>query len=257
SGELFLASNSGGTAVGEGLGSYWRYEKFIRRSESRMDSTVGATGAIYAIRRDLFEPIPDDTLLDDVLIPLSITRRGYRAVFAPEARAFDRAPATAAEELSRKVRTIGGNFQLFFRNPWVWNPWRNRLWLQTFSHKGLRLLTPALLAAALAANLLLAGSRFYAWTLAGQVAFYGAAVAGYALRNVRGRVRGLTVPYVICLLSWATVVAFLRFASGRQRVTWERRRPAPAMPSRPDVARNDGAARSLPALSAGAVDVPR
>lgn len=221
SGELFLA-NAAGTAVGDGVGLYWRYEKFIRRNESRVDSLVGATGAIYAIRRDLFEPIPEDTVLDDVLIPLRIVRRGYRAVFEPEARAYDRAAATAAEEFTRKVRTIAGNFQLFAVNRWLLSPRRNRLWLQTLSHKGLRLLTPVLLATALTANLLLTQSAFYIWTLAGQVAFYTAAVSGWAFRDRPANCPLLTVPYMICLLSWATVVAFMRFLSGRQTVTWER-----------------------------------
>jgi poly-beta-1,6-N-acetyl-D-glucosamine synthase len=222
SGELVLGANAGGTAVGEGVGFYWRYEKSIRRSESAVDSTVGATGAIYAIRRELFEPIPEDTVLDDVLIPLRIAGRGYRTLFEPAARAYDRAAATADEEFRRKVRTIAGNFQLFARNPWLLNPVRNRLWFQTLSHKGLRLLTPALLATAVAANLSLAESAFYGFALAGQVAFYGAAVSGFALRNLRAKAPLLTVPYMICLLSWATVVAFLRFTTGRQSVTWEK-----------------------------------
>ena len=96
------------------------------------------------------------------------------------------------------------------------------MWLQTVSHKGLRLLTPILLATAAAANLNLASSTFYLGALAAQAAFYAAAVSGFALRNVRHRVPLLTVPYVICLLSWATVVAFLRFVNGRQSVVWER-----------------------------------
>ena len=79
SGELMLSS--GTTATGDGVSFYWRYEKFMRRHESRRDSTVGATGAIYAIRRALFEPIPADTILDDVLIPMRIVRRGYRVLF--------------------------------------------------------------------------------------------------------------------------------------------------------------------------------
>src|SRR5204863_9023201 len=93
-GELFLA-DSGGSTVGRGVGLYWRFEKAIRLSESRVDPTVGATGAIYAIRRDLLDPIPDDTILDDVLIPMRIVRLGYRVVFEPAARAHDR-PAAAA-----------------------------------------------------------------------------------------------------------------------------------------------------------------
>ena len=149
SGELILTETLEGPAVGRGVGVYWRYEKLIRKSESRVDSTVGATGAIYAIRRELFEPIPEDTLLDDVLIPLRIVRRGYRVLFEPAARAWDRVAASAGEELARKVRTLAGNFQLFVREPWLLDPRRNRIWLATVSHKGLRLLGPLLHAARL------------------------------------------------------------------------------------------------------------
>src|SRR5438874_2785341 len=83
SGELVLKSrsNAGSSTIAAGSSFYWRYEKFIRRNESRTNSTVGATGALYAIRRDLFERIPDDTLLDDVLIPMRIVSRGYRVLF--------------------------------------------------------------------------------------------------------------------------------------------------------------------------------
>jgi glycosyltransferase involved in cell wall biosynthesis len=221
SGELLLGANPGETAVGEGVGFYWRYEKFIRRSESRVDSTVGATGAIYAIRRRLFVPLPEDTLLDDVLVPMRIVRGGYRTVFEPAARAHDRAAATAGEEFRRKVRTIAGNFQLFARNRWLLDPRHNRLWLQVVSHKGLRLVSPVLLAGALAANVALIASPLYRATLAVQGAFYAAALTGAVLRNLRKRVPLLTVPYVICLLSWATIVAFARFCAGRQPVTWE------------------------------------
>lgn len=221
-GELVLTQNGEGTAVGEGVGFYWRYEKFIRRNEGRADSTVGATGAIYAIRRDLFEPIPEDTIGEDVLIPMRIARRGYRVLFEPGARAYDRAAATAREEFKRKVRTIAGGFQLFAHERWLLHPWRNRLWLQTISHKGLRLLTPLLLAITLGTNFLLLGHPFYRWTLVGQIAFYAAALGGYALRNERSSIPFLNIPYVLCLLIWATVVGFLRFLTGRQPVTWER-----------------------------------
>jgi hypothetical protein len=90
------------------------------------------------------------------------------------------------------------------------------------SHKGLRLLTPALLALAVGANAALAGSIFYYWTLVAQGAFYAVAVMGSLVRNLRARVPLISVPYVICLLSWATVVAFVRFLGGRQSVRWER-----------------------------------
>jgi len=219
-GELILADSAGST-VGRGLGLYWRFEKSIRLSESRVDSTVGATGAIYAIRRDLFDPIPDDTILDDVLIPMRIVRLGYRVVFEPAARAHDRPAAAAREEFVRKVRTIAGNFQMFARERWMLNPLRNRLWLQTVSHKGLRLLGPLLLTTALVSNVCLAGRPFYDWTLLLQGVFYASALVGHLERAAR-RLPVVAVPYTLCLLNWATVVAFLHVLTGRQSVTWER-----------------------------------
>jgi biofilm PGA synthesis N-glycosyltransferase PgaC len=221
SGELVLTGDGHGSGVGEGVGFYWRYEKLIRRCESLIDSTIGTTGAIYAIRRDLFEPIPSDTILDDVLIPMRIVRRGYRVVFEPGARAYDRVATTAAEELRRKVRTIAGTFQLFARERWLLNPLRNRVWFQAISHKGLRLLGPSLLAAAFLTNLALLEAPLYRGMLAAQIVFYAAALAGYAFRNASRPPVALAAPYVFCLLNWATVLAFLRFASGRQRVTWD------------------------------------
>jgi cellulose synthase/poly-beta-1,6-N-acetylglucosamine synthase-like glycosyltransferase len=221
SGELMLTDSAEGTPVGKGVGCYWRYEKFIRGNESSVDSAVGATGAIYAIRRDLFQPIPGDTVLDDVLIPMQIARGGSRVLFEPGARAYDRVAASAQEEFTRKVRTIAGNFQLFARERWLLNPWRNRLWLQTVSHKGLRLLTPLFLLTAFGANLLLLDSMSYRITMGAQILFYAAAMAGHALRGARRKIPFLSVPCVLCLLSWATVIAFFRFVTGHQPVTWE------------------------------------
>jgi len=222
SGELMLTPAAKDGMIGEGVGAYWRYEKFIRRHESRVDSTVGATGAIYAIRRDLFEPTPEDTILDDVLIPIRIARRGYRVLFEPGARAWDRAAATPREEFTRKVRTIAGNFQLFARESWLLNPFHNRLWLQTISHKGLRLLSPVLLMTAFWANCLLTANPLYRAALGGQVLFYAAALGGYVLRHAHRSLPILSVPYMFCLLHWATVVALFRFVTGGQSVMWER-----------------------------------
>lgn len=222
SGELVLTTSAGTGAAGRGSAFYWRYEKFIRSTEGRADSTIGATGAIYAIRRTLFESIPDDTILDDVLIPLRIMRKGFRVVFEPRARAYDSASPTAHHEFVRKARTIAGTFQLFSREWWLFDPRRNRLWLETMSHKALRLALPVLHAALLVATVALASTWFYQSALAGQLMFYGAALVGYTQRFAARRSFVFTVPCAICLLSWATVVGFLRFLTNRQQVTWER-----------------------------------
>ena len=222
SGDLILTDPGPGTTVGKGVGAYRRYESFVRLCESRIGSTVGATGAIYAIRRNLFMPLPEDTILDDVLLPMRIARRGYRVLFEPAARAFDRAPATAREEFGRKARTLAGNFQLFSRETWLLNPLGNRLWLQTVSHKGLRLLGPGLLLAALTSNLVLIDRPGYRLALLGQATFYAGALLGGLLRGT-GKVRSLiSLPYTFCLVNGAALVGAFRFLAARQRVTWDK-----------------------------------
>jgi cellulose synthase/poly-beta-1,6-N-acetylglucosamine synthase-like glycosyltransferase len=221
-GELILRADEN-TAVGEGAGAYWRYEKFIRSCESRIDSTIVVTGAIYAIRKSVFERIPDDTIVDDLLIPLRIARRGYRVVFEREAHAYDVAPATVREEFARKVRTLAGAFQLFAREDWLLSPAKNRLVWQVISHKALRLVTAPLQALAFAANIELAiASRFFQLMLAAQLLFYGSATAGWILARNRKRSRLFTIPYSFCLLSWASVVGFVKCVTSGQSVMWDK-----------------------------------
>ena len=144
SGSLGIAPSADGT--GEGLDTYWSMEKRLRCAESILDSSVGCTGAIYAIRRKLYEPLPPDTLLDDVVIPMQISEKGYRVLFAPEAKAWDPEPLGSAREALRKRRTLAGNFQMLFRYPQWLLPWRHRLWFQLLCHKYLRLCGPLFLA---------------------------------------------------------------------------------------------------------------
>src|SRR5581483_6052911 len=120
---------------GEGVGIYWRYEKELRRMESAMASTLGATGAIYAIRRSLWQPLPAQTILDDVLTPMRVVLQGLRVVFNERAHAFDRAAADADAEARRKVRTLAGNYQILALEPRLLVPIVNRVWLQYLSHK--------------------------------------------------------------------------------------------------------------------------
>jgi hypothetical protein len=221
SGELHLLARGTAAAGTGGVGVYWHYEKFIRRHESRCDSTVGVSGALYALRRLLYQPIPEDTILDDVLIPMRVVRQGYRVLFEPLARACDRVSATGALEFQRKVRTIAGNYQLFCHHPWLLNPWLNRLWFQTVSHKLCRLLSPACLLLALVTSALLAGDFLYGGLLLLQLVFYAAALTGALSPKVACRRAWCSVPHAFCLLNWSAVIGLVRFVRGTQRVTWQ------------------------------------
>ncbi|HWF86107.1 MAG TPA: glycosyltransferase family 2 protein [Vicinamibacterales bacterium] len=165
------------STIADGVGYYWRYEKQLRRLESCIGSTLGATGAIYAMRRALWRPLPADTLLDDVLAPMRVVMAGFRVVFNERARAFDRATVDADTESRRKIRTLAGNYQILRLEPALLLPWRNPVWLQYVSHKLGRLLVPYAMLAIFSASILLSGHAFYRAALGVQVAFY--LLAGY------------------------------------------------------------------------------
>jgi poly-beta-1,6-N-acetyl-D-glucosamine synthase len=184
------------STIGDGIGLYWRYEKELRRLESAVGSTLGATGAIYAIRRELWQPLPADTILDDVLTPMRVVMAGCRVVFNEKARAFDRAAVDAEAESQRKVRTLAGNYQILWLEPGLLLPWRNPVWLQYLSHKVGRLVVPYALLAMFCANIAIADeSLIYQASLLAQVGFYLLAGYGAVLELAsRRRARAETTP---------------------------------------------------------------
>lgn len=187
-GELMLDAESGqgDSTIGEGVGAYWRYEKWLRRNESLVGSTLGSTGAIHALRRSVWKPLPAETLLDDVLAPMRAVLAGKRVVFEGAARAFDRAAPAADAEFQRKTRTLAGNYQLLRLEPRLIVPFVNPVWLQFVSHKLGRLVVPYALCALLVASAALAPRHpFYAIALTGQVLFYGLAIYGAVLERRR------------------------------------------------------------------------
>lgn len=141
SGELIFVEKYGSNIQLE-MGTYWNFEKWLRKLESDIDSVPGATGAIYAIRKDLFSPIPEETLLDDVLIPMNIVIQGYRVIFDSKAIAFDVISTDISQEKKRKIRTLAGNWQILKLKPAILNPFKNTIFIQFLSHKVCRLLVP-------------------------------------------------------------------------------------------------------------------
>jgi cellulose synthase/poly-beta-1,6-N-acetylglucosamine synthase-like glycosyltransferase len=219
SGELHFEEEAK-TITGEGVDFYWKYEKFLRKAESKVDSVAGATGAIYAIRKNLFKPIPEDILLDDVLIPMHIIMQGYRCVFEPQAIAYDRIVKHGREEARRKTRTIAGNFQLFFRFPQLLNPLKNRIWFQIFSHKFLRLLAPIFIVSLLMSNILMADYPLFKLFLLLQGFFYLLVIMGYILRRTNLNCRIFSIPYAFILLNLITIKAFFQYLCLKPQNIW-------------------------------------
>ena len=216
---LFYENEKHNNKTAEGIGLYWKYEKFIRKSESRMGSMLGATGALYAIRRELFPKLPANLILDDIYIPMKIIEKGYRAIFDAKAKVYDTVYDNPKSEFLRKVRTLAGNYQLFIYLGHLFNPLKGKISWQFFSHKFLRLIVPFLLLFIFGANILLSKTAFYKTTFILQLVFYCLAFCGLLLKNKN---RIFDVPYMFCVLNAAAVVGLYKFLTGRQEVTWER-----------------------------------
>jgi len=222
SGELKFRADSETTVAGRGIGAYWRIEKMIRRAEAGFRGVPGATGALYAIRRELFTPIPPQTLLDDVVIPMQAVSRGYRCVFETGAVAWDDAACTLSSESIRKRRTIAGAAQLAIRHPRWLLPWCNPIWFEYVSHKILRLTSPLLLLLVMATNIMLLTEPVYAVLGTLHAVFYGTALAGWICQRTGRPSLLFGVQLMFLTLNVTTALALWDAARGRFRVTWQR-----------------------------------
>lgn len=223
SGQLMMTGQETNGAS-RSVSTYWSYEKKLRAMEGHLYSMLGATGAIYALRRSLFRAPAANTILDDVAIPMAVVRNGYRVVFEPEAVAYEKATDRASDEFKRKVRTLTGNYQEYFHLDRFLGYHSIRVAFQIFSHKILRLLAPMLMLGMFAASFIAPGANA-TLLLAGQIGFYSLAFLGLAFPL---RTRLVSVPYMFTLMNLAAAYAavnyFLRssqIAAGKS-VLWEK-----------------------------------
>lgn len=224
SGELII--RSGGASEEANTGLYWKYETWIRKNLALIDSMLGATGPIYAIRRSLAVPLPAGTLLDDVYLPMQALQRGYRLVMEEAAKAYD-FPTALASEFRRKVRTQAGIYQLFWISPWVFTP-QNRVWFYFVSQKLGRLFLPFFLLMMLIGSFGLSGWWSLA-ALAGQALFYGLASLdplipeGFPLKRLSAPIRAFVVLVIAAL--YAITILFREPTS-----MWKETRVSPTHP---------------------------
>ena len=220
SGELMLGDPTNGES-GKGMGLYWRVEKKVRELESASGSVVGATGAIYCARRSLLvaSPMPQGTILDDVLLPMQLVRQSSRVIFDSRARAWDSPDLGEGREFSRKVRTLSGNYQLLQIAPWLLSS-QNPIRFEFVSHKLSRLVVPFALLALLIASMFLPGP-FYRTALVAQLAFYALSLAALAGIKIGPLSRIADPARTFVVLNSAAMVACVNFVTGR-KAAWVR-----------------------------------
>ena len=187
----------------------------MRKLESASGSVLGVTGAIYAIRRDLYTEIPKGTILDDVFVPMHVARMGKRVVFQPSAIARDKLFSKRGKEFSRKVRTLTGNYQLLRLAPWLLTP-ANPLLFRFISHKLLRLVSPLFLILMLVASGMSQG-LFYQAVFWLQVFFYVLASVGILSPPAR-KFKPVAIAETFVMLNAAAALAFYNFVTGRNKV---------------------------------------
>lgn len=211
--------------MGKSIGLYARLERTTKMLESRIGSCVGADGAIFAIRRSLYEPL-NRADINDLVIPLRIVRAGFRGIYVPRASCAEVAAKETTREFSRQVRIAARTIRAVMTHRALLNPFRYGLFaFQFISHKFCKLIVPFLLLAALVSNAALMGAgTFYLVTLALQLVLYG--TAWIAMRFATSHQsasavrRLLDVVHSFILVNVAVAVGWVRYWRGESFTTW-------------------------------------
>lgn len=217
SGDVILLNNH--VSFGEAETLYYKYERFIQEKESETGSIIGADGAMYAIRRELYVPPADNTILDDFVISMNVAKQGKRIVYEPDARGYEHSAPNLKEEFLRKVRIAAGAVQSLRQRAGVPEFRQGMLLFKYCSHKVLRWGMPVCLLTLFASNVLLLGEPLYQLFFIMQCCFYLLAVWGVFSRGVSWLA---TVPSYFCMANIAAAVGIYRGMLGRESVTWRR-----------------------------------
>lgn len=223
---IITSPEEGAAVAGEGL--YWRYESAIKELDSKLYSTVGADGGLFAIRRDLLTPIPPDTLLDDFIISMEVVKKGYKIAYCKEAFAMEHASLSIEEEKKRKVRIAAGGVQASWRLRSLLNPFKRPLFaFQFLSHRVLRWsVTPIMLFMLLPLNLYLCAkesSFLYCMALFLQLLFYLIAIIGGLLREKKIAIKSFFIPYYFLFMNLNVIAGFnYLYKKERGEGIWEK-----------------------------------
>jgi biofilm PGA synthesis N-glycosyltransferase PgaC len=220
-----MIEESADATAGEGF--YWKYESKLKTWDSELHSVVGAAGELFSIRKNQYEPVPSNSVLDDFMISMRIAEKGFVIVYEPNAFAQETSSANVSEELKRKIRIAAGGMQSVIWLKSLLNPFKLPiLSFQYISHRVLRwTITPFLMILAVILNLIIVinGDSFlYILLLAAQIIFYASAYLGKLLEDRKIKVKLLFIPYYFCMMNYAVLAGLIRYFKGSQSVIWEK-----------------------------------
>ena len=222
-------------AAGSGENIYWKFESWVKRMDSELNSAVGAVGELFAIRTGLYSEIENDTILDDFIISLRIAEQGYRIAYTPEAYAVETASVNVSEELKRKVRIAAGGLQTVGRLKELLNPFRyGWLSVQYISHKVLRwTIAPIALFLLFPVSFIQfmneqdsGNTTYYSIFFLLQSFMYLLALVGWLLERKKIRFKVLFIPFYFTAINYASIRGWVRFLKGKQSVNWEKSKRA-------------------------------
>ncbi len=226
SGEKRVHSGDASDATaGEGL--YWKYESTLKRWDADLYSIVGAAGELFSIRTALYQPVPEDTILDDFMISLQVAAKGYRIAYEPAAAATESGSESIAEELKRKIRISAGGIQSILRMKQLMNPFHHALLsFQYISHRVLRwTITPFLLVLSFLLNGIIAWQQqdvFYGTIFLLQTLFYTMALLGWLMEKKQVSIKLLFIPFYFCMMNYAVIAGICRYLQKKQGAAWEK-----------------------------------
>lgn len=214
--------NPGESISGKGESLYWKYETVLKKMESKLGYVAGANGAIYAIRRELFEPFPPRTVNDDFTLSMKIVMKGFKSIYEENAIVYEDVAPTMESEFNRHVRDGAGHYIAIVYLLGLLNPF---LGLRSFiylSHRILRWMVPFLLIIIFILNIFLFKDIIYMILFVLQTLFYLLAIIGLGINKKIKLSFFIYIPFYFCNLNLALFIGFLKAITNSQRTTWER-----------------------------------
>jgi cellulose synthase/poly-beta-1,6-N-acetylglucosamine synthase-like glycosyltransferase len=212
--------NPGSVLSGVGESFYWKFETALKILESNLGYIAGANGAIYAIRRELFEPFKAGTVNDDFTLSMKIVQKGYKSLYEESALAYEDVAPSSKSEFRRHIRDASGHYVAIFHLWKLLNPLRGYSFLVFFSHRFLRWSVPFYLIVLFLLDAYLMDKFLYYCLFVMQLSFYASALLGLIMVRY-GRVPFIFyAPYYFCNLNFALFIGFFKALVGRQITQW-------------------------------------